>query len=104
VMNNDKYNGMSAAQKKVVDDHCTPEWAEKIGSAWADFEIAGRGKIAAEAGHEVYKLTPDQLQAWRTAVGPVEQQWAEGVKKAGGDPKQVLDSLKASLQKYKSAL
>jgi TRAP-type C4-dicarboxylate transport system substrate-binding protein len=104
VMNNDKYNAMSAAQKKVIDDHCTPEWAEKIGSAWADFEIAGRGKIAAEAGHEVYKLTPEQLAAWRTAVAPVEQQWAEGVKKAGGDPKQVLDSLKASLAKYKSAL
>ena len=104
VMNNDKYNGMSAAQKKVIDDHCTPEWAEKIGSAWADFEIAGRAKIAAEPGHEVYKLTPDQLQAWRTAVAPVEQQWAEGAKKAGADPKQVLDSLKASLVKYKSAL
>jgi TRAP-type transport system periplasmic protein len=104
VMNKDKYEAMSAAQKKVIDSHCTSEWAEKVGSAWADFEIAGRAKIAAEPGHEVYKLTPDQLAAWRTAVQPVEGQWAEGVKKAGGDPKQVLDSLKASLQKNKSAL
>jgi TRAP-type transport system periplasmic protein len=104
VMNKDKYEAMSAAQKKVIDSHCTSEWAEKVGSAWADFEIAGRAKIAAEPGHEVYKLTPDQLAAWRTAVQPVEGQWAEGVKKVGGDPKQVLDSLKASLQKNKSAL
>jgi TRAP-type C4-dicarboxylate transport system substrate-binding protein len=104
VMNNDKYNAMSTAQKKVIDDHCTPEWAEKVGSAWADFEIAGRGKIAAEPGHEVYKLTPDQMKAWRDAVAPVEGQWAEGVKKAGGDPKQVLDSFRQSLAKYKSAL
>jgi TRAP-type C4-dicarboxylate transport system substrate-binding protein len=104
VMNKDKYNALSASQKKVVDDHCTSEWAEKVGSAWADFEIAGRAKIAAEAGHEVYKLTPDQLAAWRTAVVPVEAQWAEGVKKAGADPKQVLDSFKATLGKYKSAL
>jgi TRAP-type transport system periplasmic protein len=104
VMNKDKYEAMSAAQKKVIDSHCTSEWAEKVGTAWADFEIAGRAKIAAEPGHEVYKLTPDQLAAWRTAVQPVEGQWAEGVKKAGGDPKQVLDSFKASLQKYKSAL
>ena len=104
VMNKDKYEAMSAAQKKVIDSHCTSEWAEKVGSAWADFEIAGRGKIASEAGHEVYKLTPEQLQAWRTAVAPVEGQWAEGVKKAGGDPKQALDSLKATLVKYKSAL
>src|SRR3954454_2775426 len=103
-MNADKYNAMSAAQKKVIDDHCTSEWAEKVGSAWAGFEIAGRGKIAAEAGHEVYKLTPDQMKAWRDAVAPVEGQWAEGVKKTGADPKQVLDSFKQSLVKYKSAL
>jgi TRAP-type C4-dicarboxylate transport system substrate-binding protein len=104
VMNTDKYNALSTAQKKVIDDHCTPEWAEKIGSAWADFEIAGRGKIAAEAGHEVYKLTPDQLKAWRDAMGPVDAQWAESVKKVGQDPKKVMDSLKASLVKYKAAL
>ena len=104
VMNKDKYESLSPAQKKVVDDHCTSEWAEKVGSAWADFEIAGRAKIAAEPGHDVYKLTPDQLAAWRTAVQPVEVQWADGVRKAGGDPRQVLDSLKATLVKYKSAL
>ncbi len=104
VMNKDKYESMSAAQKKVIDDHCSSAWAEKVGSAWADFEIAGRAKIKAEPGHDVYKLTPEQLQAWRTAVQPVEVQWADGVKKAGGDPKQALDSLKATLAKYKSAL
>jgi TRAP-type transport system periplasmic protein len=37
-------------------------------------------------------------------VQPVEGQWAEGVKKVGGDPKQALDSLKATLAKHKSAL
>ena len=95
---------MSVAQKKVIDDHCNSEWAEKVGSAWADFEIAGHVKLAADPGREVYKLTPEQMNAWRAAVAPVEVQWAEGVKKAGGDPKQVLDSLKASLVKYKSAM
>jgi TRAP-type C4-dicarboxylate transport system substrate-binding protein len=104
VMNKDKYNSMSPAQKKVIDDHCTSEWAEKVGSAWADFEIAGRAKIAALPGHVLVKLTPDQLGAWRKAVAPVTDQWAEGVKKAGGDPKQVLEALKASLVKYKPAL
>lgn len=104
VMNKDKYEAMSPAQKKVIDDHCNSAWAQKVGSAWADFEIAGRAKIAAEPGHDVYKLTPDQLHAWRTAVAPVESQWAEGVRKVGADPKQALDSLKATLAKHKSAL
>ena len=30
VMNKAKYDGMSAAQKKVIDDHCTNEWALKV--------------------------------------------------------------------------
>jgi TRAP-type C4-dicarboxylate transport system substrate-binding protein len=103
-MNKDKYNSMSASQKKVIDDHCTTEWAEKVASPWADFEAAGRMKIAATPGHEMVKLDAAQVDAWRKAVAPVTDQWAEGVKKAGGDPKQALDGLHQSLTKYKSAL
>jgi TRAP-type C4-dicarboxylate transport system substrate-binding protein len=104
VMNKDKYESMSAAQKKVIDDHCTTEWAEKVGSAWADFEFAGRAKLAAEPGHTVYKLSPQELDAWRKAIAPTEAEWAAGVTKAGYDPKAVMDSLKASTAKYKSGL
>ena len=103
-MNKDKYDSMSVAQKKVIDDHCTSEWAEKVGSQWADFEFAGRAKLAAEPGHESYKLTPAQLDAWKKAIAPTETAWAEGATKAGYDPKQVMDSLKASLAKYKAGL
>ncbi len=104
VLNKDKMATLSPAQKKVMDEHCTTEWAEKVGSAWADFEIAGRTKIAGMAGHEMTKLTPEQIDSWRKAVAPVTEQWAEGVKKVGADPKQALDSLQQSLAKYKSAL
>src|SRR6478609_4453920 len=103
-MNQSKYDSMSAAQKKVIDDHCTSEWAEKVATPWADFEFAGRAKIAGQPGHEVYKLTPEQLDAWRKATAPGEAQWAEGVKKVGQDPKAVMDALKASLAKNKSSL
>lgn len=104
VMNKDKYNGLSATQKKAVDSHCTSEWAEKVGTAWADFEIAGHNKLAADPTREVYKLTPDQLNAWKTAVAPAEQQWAADVKKAGQDPAAVMSAFKQSLAKYKSGL
>jgi TRAP-type transport system periplasmic protein len=103
-MNQGTYDKMSAAQKKVIDDHCTSEWAEKVAAPWADFEYGGRAKIAAEPGHDIYKLTPEQLDAWRKATAPVEAQWAEGVKKAGQDPKVVMDGLKAALVKNKAAL
>ncbi len=104
VMNNDKYNALSANQKKAVDSHCTSEWAEKVGSAWADFEISGRVKLAADPSREVYKLTPEQLAAWKQAVAPVEVQWANDVKKTGQDPAAVMSAFKQSLAKYKSGL
>lgn len=104
VMNKGKYDAMSTAQKKVIDDHCTSEWAQKVAGPWADFEFAGRAKMASLSGHEIYKLTPEQLDAWRKAAAPSEAQWAESVKKVGEEPKAVMDALKASLAKYKSAL
>jgi len=104
VMNNDKYNALSANQKKAVDSHCTSEWAEKVGSAWADFELSGRVKLAADPSREVYKLTPEQLAAWKQAVAPVEVQWANDVKKTGQDPAAVMSAFKQSLAKYKSGL
>jgi len=103
-MNMDKYNSMSAAQKKVIDDHCTSEWAEKVASPWADFESGGHAKMAALGGHEIYKLTPEQLEAWHKALAPAYDQWAGDVKKAGYDPKVVMDGLKASIAKYKAGL
>ena len=57
-----------------------------------------------EAGAAVYKLTPEQLQAWRKAVAPMQAQWNADVGKAGYDGTQVMESLKTDLAKYGSAL
>jgi len=101
VINKGKYDALSAAQRKVIDDHCSPEWALKIAAPWADFEAAGRDKIKAQ-GHEVYPLTPAQLAEWRKAAEPLQAEWAANVKKAGYDPDVLLNELKDSLTKYKS--
>ncbi|MGB6819414.1 MAG: TRAP transporter substrate-binding protein [Pseudolabrys sp.] len=99
VFNKDRYNQMSAAQKKVIDDHCTPEWALKVAAPWAEFEHAGIAKIKAEAGHEVYEPTPAQIAEWKNAAQPLEEKWAENVKKTGVDPAVVMKELKAQLSK-----
>jgi TRAP-type C4-dicarboxylate transport system substrate-binding protein len=102
VMNKPKYESMSAAQKKVIDGHCTTDWAERIASPWADFEHDGRAKLRA-AGHDVYKLNAEQVGAWRKAAAPLEQQWADAVAKQGYDAKAVMGSLKQTLVKYKAS-
>lgn len=100
VMNKAKYDGMSAGQKKVIDDHCTTEWAVKVAGPWADFEASGRDRIRNLPGHEVYKLTPEQLGEWRKAAEPLQGSWAANVTKLGMDANAVYGELKASLAKY----
>jgi TRAP-type C4-dicarboxylate transport system substrate-binding protein len=99
-----KYNSMSDAQKKVIDDHCTPEWAAKVSDPWTDFEANGRVKMKALPGHEVYPLTPEQLAQWKSAVKPLHDSWAEAVKKAGGDPDKIDADLQAALKKYDAGI
>ena len=102
VINKAKYQAMSPAQRKVMDDHCTSEWSLKIAAPWADFEAGGRDKIKA-AGHEVYPLSPAQLAEWRKAAEPLRAEWAANVRKAGYDPEAVMKDLRDSLAKYNSA-
>jgi len=96
LMNKAKYDSLSPAQKQVIDNHCTPEWAEKVVSPWADFEHGGRDKIAAMPGQEVYKLTPEQLGAWKKAAEPLEAKWASKVP----DADKKMAELRAALQKH----
>ena len=103
-MNLAKYDAMADAQKKVIDDHCSPECASKVTDPWTDFEANGRTKMKALQGHEVYPLTPDQLAEWKKAVKPLRDSWAEAVKKAGGDAEKVEADLQATLKKYEAGI
>ena len=99
ILNKAAYEALSPAQKKVMDDHCSSDWTYKIGAPWADMEAGGKGKIKAQAGHEVYPITAAQLAAWRKAAEPLHAEWEANVKKAGHDPKAVFQDLKNEIAK-----
>ncbi len=103
VFNKAKYDAMSAKQKKVIDDHCNSKWALKFAAPWADFEHNGIAKIKAEAGQEVYTITPAQVAEWRKAAAPLEAKWAADAKKAGVDPAKAIADLRADLKKENAA-
>jgi TRAP-type C4-dicarboxylate transport system substrate-binding protein len=95
-MNQAKYDSLSAAQRTVIDHHCTSEWAEKVATPFADFEHAGHAKLTAEAGHDAYTLTQDQIGAWRAAAEPLTAKWAAKVDNADA----VMADLKAALKRH----
>jgi TRAP-type C4-dicarboxylate transport system substrate-binding protein len=102
VMNKAVYNQMSDHQKKAIDDNCNTDAAGRVGEPWGKFEDAGIDKIRAEPGHEIYKLTPDQLAQWKKASDPLVKTWADGVKRKYPDvnPDDAMKDLKATLAKY----
>jgi TRAP-type transport system periplasmic protein len=97
VLNRGWYDKLGASQKKVIDDHCNNEWATRVGKDWGGEEDAGQAKLQATPGHTIVKLTPPQVQAWKTAVQPVTEQWAQSAQKAGANGTAVLDALKREL-------
>jgi TRAP-type C4-dicarboxylate transport system substrate-binding protein len=100
VMGKAAYERMSAAQRKAVDEHCSPEWALKVATPWADFERAGLEKSRSDRAREVYKLSPEQVAQWRRAAEPTQAAWADDVRKAGGDPGAILGELRAALARH----
>jgi len=103
VLNKPKYESLSPTQRKVIDDHCTSEWAQKIATPWADMEASGRDKIKAQPGKEVYPLSPAQLSEWRKAAEPLRTEWEAQVKKAGYDPAAIYKELQDELKKRNAA-
>ena len=89
-MNKAKYDAMSPAQKKVIDEHCTTEWAVKVASPWADFEKAGRDQDAGAARPRGLSADARAAEGVEGAAAPLQKQWADAVTKAGGNPDQVL--------------
>jgi TRAP-type C4-dicarboxylate transport system substrate-binding protein len=102
-LNKALYGQMSAAQKKVIDDHCTNEWAGKVAGPWADFEQGGVQKLKSDPAHEVYSISGEQLAEWRKAAEPLAKTWGDGVRKTGGNPETILQELKAALDKHQAA-
>lgn len=102
-MNKNTYEGMSDNQKKVIDDHCTPEWAERVAAGWADDEDSGREKLKAMEGHEFLVPSDEDVAAWREAAAPLEALWAEGVTATGRDAEEVMNALKSELESRDSA-
>jgi hypothetical protein len=54
-------------------------------------------------GHEVYKISDEQLAEWKKSAEPLHKKWADAVRAAGGDPDTIMKELKASLEQYQAA-
>ena len=99
VINKKAYVAMTTAQKKAVDDHCTPDWARKFVSPATDWEAEGRDLLV-KAGNVLYKPSDDEMKAWRAGVVAVKDAWAKEATEKGHDAAAIYADLVATLKKY----
>jgi TRAP-type C4-dicarboxylate transport system substrate-binding protein len=102
VMNKASYEGMAAADRAVIDQHCTSAWAERLASGWADWEDEGRTRMLDSPDHNVYAPTPDEVTAWRLAAAPLLDAWKADVAATGADPEAVHEALVETLKAHES--
>ena len=98
------YAAMSPAQKKVIDDHCTTDWAGKFADPWADFERAGPGEGKGHARDTRSSRSPTRSSMnGRSRPSRWSSSGPTNVRKAGGNPEAIMKDLKATLGQYKAA-
>lgn len=98
MMNQARYDRMSPEQKKVIDAHCSAEWASKIMSGWNENNVQARQRFIDNAKHTVSQPTREELKAWIEAAEPIRQSWLAEVKKAGYDGEAMWADLERRLR------
>jgi TRAP-type C4-dicarboxylate transport system substrate-binding protein len=87
---------MSDAQKKVIDQVCSPEWSARVYQHWYK-DQADRTADIRKSDRKLYKPTPAEVDLWKKAAEPVYATWREAVTKAGYDADVVLKEYKDAL-------
>ena len=102
-MNKDFYQKLSSAQKKVIDEHCSNEWAAKVGADWGNDEDSGQATLAKTPGHTIVKVTDAQRVSWRKAAEPLTATWLAKPNNSGINTQEALDSFRKSLETHNAA-
>lgn len=104
VMNQGSYDRLTEEQKAVIDAHCSTEWAEKIGGAWAEVDQKGRETLLSRDGHSGVEISEGELKAWIDAAEPMFENWASSVRSAGLDPEEIMNALRGEIDSRGASL
>lgn len=103
VMNLATYARLSPRQRKVVDAHCTTDWAVRVATGWAQDEQRGHAAMLTAQGHTVHRPAGADLKAWRALAPPLIERWSDALRRRGVEPDALRDNLKRELQAANAA-
>ena len=99
LMNKAKYEGMSDAQKKVIDDNSGMALAKWAGQLWDGFEAPARA-LAEKAGGEFHELSGAELDEMKAAGATLVDAWIEKANGDGLDGAALVETARSLVAKY----
>lgn len=75
VINEDKWNSLSEADRAAIDAISGEAFAERVGAAWSDADTAAKAEVGDRV--DFYEATPEVVAALKDAATQQEQAWAE---------------------------
>jgi TRAP-type C4-dicarboxylate transport system substrate-binding protein len=98
VMNLDKYNSLSAADKAVVDKHSGEAFAKRAGQAWDKINAEGKKKALA-AGNNIIDAPPSLVAEVHKLNEKFIADYIKGASAVGVDGAAILAFFKAEVKK-----
>ena len=99
LMNKSKYNSLSTAHKKVIDNNSGMSLAKQAGILWDNFEGPARD-LAVKAGGEFHMLSGKPLAEIKKAADEVIQDWIKDTNSKGLDGQKLYNTAKSLILKY----
>ena len=99
LMNKAKYETMSDAQKKVIDDNSGMALAKLAGQLWDGFEAPARA-LAEKAGGEFHELSGAELDEMKAAGATLVDAWIEKANGDGLDGAALVETARSLVAKY----
>lgn len=84
LMNKQKFDGLPADLKAIIDKHSGAVMVDKLGQTFDDEAAAARKKIAAQ-GNKIVEFSASELAAMKKASAGVEQEWVQQLNAKGLD-------------------
>jgi TRAP-type C4-dicarboxylate transport system substrate-binding protein len=97
-MNKAAYERLAEAQRKVIDEHCTPAWSRRIGSAWEAQDLKTRAELLAQPQRITHVPSAEERRRWREALQPLYAQWIKDASARGIDAQRALAELQSALR------
>ena len=99
-MNLDRYEGLSAENKAVIDANSGLEFSIFAGGTMEDMDGPSR-KVAEDLNNNIVTLSADETEAWKTAAAPVVDAWLADMTEKGIDGQALIDEARSLIAAYK---